>query len=511
MRDPIVTPVRLVPFLLPLLLTALIVAGASADPPARYETYTIAEYAGRAYDTRICTLGAPFDFTVAWVDPDGNVCTSTYESPVPGPVVVHGPGDDPVLIAGAGASATLAYSDGNHVVLRTSSGLGAWGPPVHLSSGFEEPVHHPDLAFAASAAPSVAWIEGNRVMFAEGLPGGGWAAPEIVAADVYAPHGSGWGGAQLEAWIDSRLRVYYLHGDQPRVVWRNRIAPGQWTYPLSWPDSPDLSAPFRVCAPYGFGGGHALLALGKPLACTCGSIYFTHETSPNIWSSPSEITVHAGDQNWPQCPSVWNDESGAHCFWYQSAYEDWEYTGEKMYYRVVRPDGTVDEPWTFDTQVGRDCDVSYQGCDDCARGPEFCWIERTTTGGSRVVVLHDRSGGLAAGDPPRRADLTVVPNPTDGATSILWSGAPRGPARLEVFDASGRMVRRLSVEPAGLSGSAGGAADGASRSAAAGGFLRFVWDGRTDSNRPAAAGVYQLRVITPGGTTGGSVVRLGRE
>lgn len=69
------------------------------------------------------------------------------------------------------------------------------------------------------------------------------------------------------------------------------------------------------------------------------------------------------------------------------------------------------------------------------------------------------------------------PNPFRGATTIAFSLAAEGPVRLAVYDVRGRIVRRL-VEGEHL----------------AGGAHQRIWDGIDEAGRPAAPGVYYVRL-----------------
>jgi len=77
------------------------------------------------------------------------------------------------------------------------------------------------------------------------------------------------------------------------------------------------------------------------------------------------------------------------------------------------------------------------------------------------------------------ASLTAArPNPFGGSTAIRYAAARSGPAEIVVFDLSGRRVRTL------VSGFV------------AAGAHEVVWDGRDDTGRPLAAGVYLYRYRT---------------
>lgn len=113
--------------------------------------------------------------------------------------------------------------------------------------------------------------------------------------------------------------------------------------------------------------------------------------------------------------------------------------------------------------------------------------------GVQVLPAHCESvAGVAeptGPPPPPRRELVVHPNPTTGRATIQMSRAQPGPMRAAVYDLAGRRVRELAVDAA--------AAD-----------QDLVWDGRDDSGRDAAAGVYFVKVRTADGEAVGRVVRL---
>jgi hypothetical protein len=74
-----------------------------------------------------------------------------------------------------------------------------------------------------------------------------------------------------------------------------------------------------------------------------------------------------------------------------------------------------------------------------------------------------------------------IPNPFNPRAEIVFALPHAGPVRLSVHDAAGRRVRRLLDEP---------------RSA---GRQSVIWDGRDESGRGAASGVYWVRAEGPGG------------
>ena len=96
---------------------------------------------------------------------------------------------------------------------------------------------------------------------------------------------------------------------------------------------------------------------------------------------------------------------------------------------------------------------------------------------SNSCPTSDVDGGPSS---PKKLQLQVVPNPGSGEVAIRCMVPTRTPAALELFDASGRMVRRLydGDLPAGE--------------------IPVSWDGRDDAGRGLPAGLYFARIRIPG-------------
>jgi hypothetical protein len=123
----------------------------------------------------------------------------------------------------------------------------------------------------------------------------------------------------------------------------------------------------------------------------------------------------------------------------------------------------------------------------------------TLSGGEQDYAL---ASSVALGDTPpvvgvaeRRAsgvalDVAVSPNPFVASTAISFSTPQAGRVRASIVDVGGRVVRTLE--------SAGTAA----------GPRRLDWDGRDESGRRLASGVYFVRVEAPGADAIEKVVLL---
>ncbi|MCC7140606.1 MAG: hypothetical protein IT349_00760 [Candidatus Eisenbacteria bacterium] len=99
--------------------------------------------------------------------------------------------------------------------------------------------------------------------------------------------------------------------------------------------------------------------------------------------------------------------------------------------------------------------------------------------------------------PPSAVDLielvspvTASPNPFRGVTVISFASTPRSPRGALIYNALGAEVRRLSAPDA------------------ASGEIGLTWDGRDDSGRPAAPGVYFIRVDGAKSASAARVIRV---
>lgn len=118
----------------------------------------------------------------------------------------------------------------------------------------------------------------------------------------------------------------------------------------------------------------------------------------------------------------------------------------------------------------------------------------------RPKLLSEVSASIAA-VPAESLALSSAPNPFRSHTMIQYVKTTPGPVELAVFDAGGRLVRRMvsvgAMDAADGDGTEGDGVDGA-----------FAWDGRTRGGSPVPTGVYFARITTPDGAASIRIVRM---
>ncbi len=140
----------------------------------------------------------------------------------------------------------------------------------------------------------------------------------------------------------------------------------------------------------------------------------------------------------------------------------------------------------------------YSGKEDivaASNGETLVCVWDDESGHSDVVAQNVNADGtlgelvVAVGD-GRPAALTAhgnFPNPFNPSTTIAFDLARPAHVDLRVYDAAGRMVRRLAARDFGA------------------GRQRLVWDGTNDAGRRQPSGVYHYRLSTGGRVSGGSM------
>lgn len=89
--------------------------------------------------------------------------------------------------------------------------------------------------------------------------------------------------------------------------------------------------------------------------------------------------------------------------------------------------------------------------------------------------------GVRTPDPIPESSLRVAPNPANPRCEITFELPEASPIHLEIFDAAGRLVKRLANGPFPA------------------GFSRVIWDGADAAGQPMASGVYLVRVRSTAG------------
>jgi hypothetical protein len=109
----------------------------------------------------------------------------------------------------------------------------------------------------------------------------------------------------------------------------------------------------------------------------------------------------------------------------------------------------------------------------------------------QLLLTNGLVGVPRSGVVPRALELAPpAPNPSRGAVTLSLESFEDGPVRVEILDASGRMVRRFEQ----LAGGPGARA--------------WTWDGRDASGRMAAPGWYRVRATGASGGMSRALVRM---
>jgi hypothetical protein len=195
----------------------------------------------------------------------------------------------------------------------------------------------------------------------------------------------------------------------------------------------------------------------------------THTTVPSIWYASEPDSGYSIDNLAPQIPEnlalsapgllSWDsspDDDFAYFSVYGSAHETFDETAVLI--------GNTATP-EFDVSGDPHAYYHVTATDDADNEGEAASIMSAT---SEVALPIDR--------PIRYALHPLRPNPAPGSVEVAFSLPEAGRASLEVLDVRGRVVRALSsgVFPAGTH--------------------RTTWDGNDGQGRPAAAGLYFVRM-----------------
>jgi len=106
----------------------------------------------------------------------------------------------------------------------------------------------------------------------------------------------------------------------------------------------------------------------------------------------------------------------------------------------------------------------------------------------KTRVARHEPADVEESTPMAAITTRVVPNPSSGSCRVSYRLARDGAAAVQLFDASGHLVRQLlrGTYPVG--------------------DYCQIWDGRDDAGRELPGGVYLTRITTPTGVTAGKLV-----
>ncbi len=400
---------------------------------------------------------------------------------------------------------TLAKTDGLMLTLIQGDHEGVWDPATtHLIPAGGDVVSmdlygiphtslepdHPDVYLTWTVCgPSGPYAGDARCYFAC-CTDGVWSEPELVAENLP------WAWSQV-SWesslFDTNAVVFYpaVGQDGTMLMARTWNVGWVWSDPVPVPDglgglNTPLGGPFAVTR--NSDGEWAILGLGPQPTCPCGTVIYQH-TEAQVWQPFQDLTMDHGHYDQPLSPRLTAGLDGqVHAFWHQL-----DTSGDLIPHQAyleyhVAQDGLWEDAGDFlDAEPGGglkaqlDLAVSPQG------RPVLAWARRDTVEGvpgNQVIRLarHGQNGPAAA--PPAATPLVMKawPNPFNPRVTVSCELDGPQDLHLAVFDARGRLVRRLldGPQPAGT--------------------VRAVWDGRDERGAAAPSGLYFARLLSGQGT-----------
>lgn len=411
------------------------------------------------------------------------------------------PWPEPVTL-GAGGSVRLCWShdgftaavtDGLVIQLFHSDTEGNWDPePTYIWPGSD--VMSMDLwgvpsdaagpnAFLTWSTTSDPYYQGGTVHFS-GRTVFGWTPDEVVAeSPEQLPRPQVTWGIGPAGPVPT---IYYLGGiaGSPELMVTTRLVDTGWTEPQAVPGS-ELGAEFDALHPFDL--SRHLLGNGPPPVCPCNIMSHQYFESGLGWQDPDNIHVDYGYLNWPMSPNLAAETDGkVHAFWTQ-----------RNYLPDLTPGNCTLEYWTFNEGVWTDAGDFLAAHDVRNLGwrvaldvspdnwPVLAWTRTDTIEGvpypEQVWIARPLAPSAAPEIPQRELALKAWPNPFNPLVELEFELAAEGPARLEIFDARGRLLARLTdgVQPAGRN--------------------VFTWKGRDLSGRALPSGVYFARLVAERG------------
>jgi hypothetical protein len=200
-----------------------------------------------------------------------------------------------------------------------------------------------------------------------------------------------------------------------------------------------------------------------------------------LFDDPDGFDIAVGALDQRNAAVAWNGTV------YQVVYEQTEQLGyfdhslADVYGTRVDPYGVIVEPPEFAVEATAESEVvpAVTGRDSESLAVISAFMTDSPYASYRLVLqeLGDGTTGVSDGDTDSQALLAgAFPNPSRGATTIRLALPRATDVSLSIYDVSGRLVRKLLEGPMPA------------------GERDVGWDGRDDSGREVAAGLYLVRV-----------------
>jgi len=291
-----------------------------------------------------------------------------------------------------------------------------------------------------------------------------------------------------------------LGSPQPRIYF-NDMNPGLCLKSVDWYFGGGWAPPVVHDAAGAFGGafdvartqeGYVFLSTGLQPPCPCNSVHFTEWTEWWGWSIPLDLTAGLEFYDWPFSPQIGVDGDRVHAFWFQLGSDEMmEPRSRRLFYHVREAGIWEDRSLDLAEQWDRDLDDHLSMSIDSHGGAVLAWARRDAPEPKRIWISYpDYCGGDVEDGPPAAPRLSAFPNPFNPSLTITASGE-HDVVALEIFDAGGRLVRRL--QPSLVT-------------------HRWTaqWDGCDVSGQELASGTYVLRMRAGTGAEASRKITLAR-
>jgi len=290
---------------------------------------------------------------------------------------------------------------------------------------------------------------------------GNWGINPVVACD-------GAGGAVV-AWKDGRIFQFHVFAQRIDANGQRLWAPnGQVLDSRGGPQYDPVIVSDGT-------GGAIVSWCGVPTGSGRRYVQRVLATGATAWSSSTTL-LSAAETEAAGANMVSDGAGGAICTWLEDG------TTSLMAQRI---DGNGNALWTpggnLVTHVLQRSVLPNPVASDGAGGSITAWGQGGV-GGLDLFAQHVESGvpvlSAPANAPHGRVTVSVVPNPSRGATVLFAASAQATQASIAILDIHGRVVRQLgdlSLVPA---------------------TQKIRWDGLDQRSRPVGSGIYFARVTT---------------